>query len=212
MVRSPRLQAFELSARDRRHTRPLRPSSAFGQGCLLARRLVEAGITFVEVDMPGWDTHQNNFTTTRRLSGQADAGFAALIHDLRDRHRLDRTLVIWMGEFGRTPRINANTGRDHYPRAFSIALAGAGIRGGRVIGATSDGGNDVTQRPVARRRPVLHVLPRTRHRPAQGKRHADRPAHPHRRWRRTGARVVCVIRIVARCCTCRYCSCWRGCS
>ena len=84
----------------------------------------------------------------RRLSGQADAGFATLVKDLRDRGRLDRTLVIWMGEFGRTPRINANTGRDHFPRAFIVALAGGGIRGGRVIGATSDGGNDVTNRPV----------------------------------------------------------------
>ena len=113
-----------------------------------ARRLVEAGVTFVEVDLPGWDTHQNNFDATRRLSEQADAGLAALIQDLRERNRLDRTLVVWMGEFGRTPRINANNGRDHYPRAFSLALAGAGIRGGRVIGATSEGGNDVTQRPV----------------------------------------------------------------
>ncbi len=98
--------------------------------------------------MGGWDTHQDNFDRSRTLSAQVDAGFSNLVKDLRDRNRLDRTLIIWTGEFGRTPRINANTGRDHYPRAFSIALAGGGIRGGRVIGSTSDGGNDITNRPV----------------------------------------------------------------
>jgi len=147
MVRSPRMEAFDLS-RETNATRDRYGRTPFGQGCLLARRLVETGVTFVEVDMPGWDTHQENFTATRRLSEQADAGFAALIHDLRERNRLERTLVVWMGEFGRTPRINPNNGRDHYPRAFSVVLGGGGIHGGRVIGATSDGGNDVTQRPV----------------------------------------------------------------
>ena len=105
-------------------------------------------MTFVEVDLNGWDTHQDNFDRTRSLSNIADAGFAALVRDLRERNRLDRTLILWMGEFGRTPRINANTGRDHYPRAFSAALAGGGVRGGRVIGSTSDGGNDIANRPV----------------------------------------------------------------
>jgi hypothetical protein len=147
LVRSPRVQAFDL-AQETNAVRDRYGRTSFGQGCLLARRLVETGVTFVEVELNGWDTHQENFTATRRLSEQADTGFAALIRDLRERNRLERTLVIWMGEFGRTPRINPNNGRDHYPRAFSVALAGAGIRGGRVIGATSDGGNDVTQRPV----------------------------------------------------------------
>jgi hypothetical protein len=147
MVRSPRLEAFDLS-RETSATRDRYGRNAFGQGCLLARRLVETGVTFVEVGLGGWDTHQNNFDTCRRLSGQADAGFANLVRDLRERNRLDRTLIIWTGEFGRTPRINANNGRDHYPRAFSVALAGGGIRGGRVVGATSEGGNDVTLRPV----------------------------------------------------------------
>jgi hypothetical protein len=147
MVRSPRIEAFDLS-KETAATRDRYGRNPFGQGCLLARRLVETGVTFVEVDLNGWDTHQNNFETTTRLGGQADAGFASLVRDLRERDRLDRTLVIWLGEFGRTPRINANTGRDHYPRAFNVALAGGGIRGGRVIGATSAGGNEVTQRPV----------------------------------------------------------------
>ena len=147
MVRSPRLEAFDVS----RETAAVREGygrNPFGQGCLLARRLVETGVTFVEVDLNGWDTHRDNFDTCKRLSEQADKGFASLVRDLRERGRLDRTLVIWMGEFGRTPRINANTGRDHYPRAFSVALAGGGIRGGRVIGSTSAGGNDVANRPV----------------------------------------------------------------
>jgi uncharacterized protein (DUF1501 family) len=130
MVRSPRLRAFDISqetdaVRDRYGRNP------FGSGCLLARRLVEAGVTFIEVDSNGWDTHQDNFDRTRTLSGNVDRGFAALVTDLRERHLLDRTLVIWMGEFGRTPRINANNGRDHFPRAFSLALAGGGIRGGQ---------------------------------------------------------------------------------
>jgi len=155
MVRSPRLQAFDLSretaaTRDRygRGAGGFGGGGAFGQGCLLARRLVESGVTFVEVGMGGWDTHQNNFDSCRTLSAQSDAGFGNLVKDLRERNMLERTLVIWMGEFGRTPRINANNGRDHYPRAFSIAMAGAGIRGGRVLGSTSDGGNDITNRPV----------------------------------------------------------------
>lgn len=147
LVRSPRLKAFNLSE-ESAATRDRYGRTTFGQGCLLARRLVETGVTFVEVDLNGWDTHQNNFDATKRLGEQADAGLANLVKDLRERGRLDKTLVIWMGEFGRTPRINANNGRDHYPRAFSVALAGGGVKGGQVIGATSEGGNDVTRRPV----------------------------------------------------------------
>ncbi len=143
MVRSPRIEAFDL-ARETAATRDRYGRNGFGQGCLLARRLVEAGVTFVEVGLGGWDTHQNNFDSTTRLGTQADAGFANLVRDLRERGRLDRTLIIWTGEFGRTPRINANNGRDHYPAAFSIALAGGGVRGGRVHGATDAGGSSVT--------------------------------------------------------------------
>lgn len=147
MVRSPRLRAFNLSE-ETDAVRNRYGRTTFGQGCLLARRLVEAGVTFVEIDSSNWDTHQDNFTRTTSLSQQVDPGFGSLIQDLRERGRLDRTLVIWMGEFGRTPRINGNTGRDHYPRAFSVALAGAGVRGGQVIGGTNVSGTDVTGRRV----------------------------------------------------------------
>jgi uncharacterized protein (DUF1501 family) len=148
MVRSPRLRAFDVSE-ERDAVRNRYGRTPFGQGCLLARRLVEAGVTFVEVESNGWDTHQDNFNRTRSLSETVDPAFAALVSDLRQRGLLQRTLVIWMGEFGRTPRVNPNTGRDHFPRAFNMALAGGGVRGGRVIGATSATGTDVTERPVS---------------------------------------------------------------
>jgi hypothetical protein len=147
MVLSPRLKAFDV--RDEKEAvRDRYGRSPFGQGCLLARRLVEQGVTFVEVESNGWDTHQDNFTRVKSLSETVDPGFAALVTDLKERGMLERTLVIWMGEFGRTPRINPNTGRDHYPRAFNVALAGAGVRGGQVIGATSADATDVKERPV----------------------------------------------------------------
>ena len=120
----------------------------FGNGCLLARRLVETGVTFVEVSLGNWDTHADNQDRTRKLAEQCDQPFAQLIRDLGQRGMLDTTLVVWMGEFGRTPRINGRGGRDHYPRAFNVALAGGGIRGGQVIGSTNDGGTAVADRPV----------------------------------------------------------------
>lgn len=147
MVLSPRLQAFDLN-QEKDDVRERYGKNPFGQGCLLARRLVEAGVTFVEVEANGWDTHQDNFARTKALAETVDPAFAALVADLKERGRLDKTLVIWMGEFGRTPRINPNTGRDHFPRAFSVALAGGGIRGGKVVGSTSADGMEVKDRPV----------------------------------------------------------------
>jgi uncharacterized protein (DUF1501 family) len=147
MVLSPRIKAFDVN-QEKDALRDRYGRSPFGQGCLLARRLVESGVTFVEVSSGGWDTHQDNFTRVKTLSDQVDPAFAALISDLKERGMLDKTLVIWMGEFGRTPKINPRTGRDHYPRAFNVALAGGGIKGGQVIGATSSDGTTVTERPV----------------------------------------------------------------
>jgi len=120
----------------------------FGRGCLLARRLVEAGVPFVEARLNGWDTHADNFDRSVRLAAQVDQSFAQLIRDLRDRGRLDKTLIVWMGEFGRTPRINGRSGRDHFPAAFNVAIAGGGVRGGQVIGKTTDDGMAVADRPV----------------------------------------------------------------
>ncbi len=128
--------------------------SRFGQGCLLARRLVERGVPFVEValDSSGgasWDSHLNNFSTVKTMCETLDPAWATLLQDLRDRGMLESTLVVWMGEFGRTPKINPQQGRDHFPDAWSVALAGGSIAGGQVIGATTPDGMEVKDRPVS---------------------------------------------------------------
>ncbi len=125
----------------------------FGQGCLLARRLVESGVPFVEVALGGaggvgWDTHTDNFERVKQLSQTLDAGWSALLDDLKDRGLLDTTTIVWMGEFGRTPKINGSKGRDHYPYAWAAALAGGGISGGQALGKTSTDGTAVEERPV----------------------------------------------------------------
>jgi hypothetical protein len=147
MILSPKMEAFDV-ANESDKMRDAYGRTPFGAGCLLARRLVEAGVTFVEVNLEGWDTHDDNFTRVAQRNEMLDQPMAQLITDLKQRGMLDRTLVIWMGEFGRTPRINARAGRDHYPRAFNIALAGGGVRGGQVIGETDAGGVEVSERPV----------------------------------------------------------------
>jgi uncharacterized protein (DUF1501 family) len=122
--------------------------SRFGQGCLLARRLVERGVSFVEVTLDGWDTHQNNFESVKSLSETLDPAFACLLADLKDRGMLANTVVVWMGEFGRTPIINPNSGRDHFPVAWSTVLAGAGVKGGQAVGSSGKDGAAVAERPV----------------------------------------------------------------
>jgi hypothetical protein len=151
LMRDRGARAFDISG-ESQATRTAYGSGAFGEGCLLARRLVEAGVTFVEVTLGGWDTHQNNFNRVRQLSQQVDPAMSQLITDLRERGLLDTTLVIWMGEFGRTPRINnrgAQPGRDHYPRAWSSVMVGGGVRGGQVIGRTDAEAATVAERPVS---------------------------------------------------------------
>jgi hypothetical protein len=147
MIRSPRMETFDIG-REPENIRGAYGEGDFGAGCLLARRLVEAGVTFVEVALGGWDTHDDNFNRTRGLTARLDQPYAYLLEDLAQRGMLDKTLVIWMGEFGRTPRINPRSGRDHYPRAFSVALAGGGVQGGRTIGRTNEAGTEVADRPV----------------------------------------------------------------
>ncbi len=148
LVQSARTRAFRLDEEPQR-TRDAYGRSAFGQGCLMARRLVESGVTFVEVQSSGWDTHGNELPTLKKLIPPVDQATAALVADLKARGMLEKTLVVWMGEFGRMPHINLTAGRDHYPQAFNVALAGAGVRGGRVIGATDREGVEVAERPVS---------------------------------------------------------------
>jgi uncharacterized protein (DUF1501 family) len=148
LVLSPDVKAFDLGT-EPADLRARYGDTPFGRGCLLARRLVEAGVTFVEVTLNGWDTHDNNFERVKQLAGQTDPAFATLIADLKERGRLDKTLVVWTGEFGRTPRINPRTGRDHYPRAFNAAIAGGGVRGGQVIGSSTKDGLAIDKDPTS---------------------------------------------------------------
>ena len=147
LVLTPETSAFDISD-ESASLQDQYGDSGFGKGCLLARRLVERGVTFVEVRSGNWDTHQNNFEQCANNAGEVDPATAALITDLKDRGMLDNTLVVWMGEFGRTPKVNARTGRDHYPRAFNLAMAGGGIIGGQVYGSTTKDGSTIEDSPV----------------------------------------------------------------
>jgi hypothetical protein len=157
LMRSEAAKAFELDEEPAK-LRDAYGRNRFGQGCLMARRLVERDVPFVEVTLAGvdgnnnalgWDTHVDNFENVRRLSNVLDPAWATLIDDLKSRGLLDSTLIAWMGEFGRTPKINQSGGRDHYPQAWTTVLAGGGIRGGQVVGRTSSDGMEVQDRPVS---------------------------------------------------------------
>jgi hypothetical protein len=147
LMASPLTKAFDLST-EKAAVRERYGKDNFGQGCLMASRLVEAGVSVVEVRLGGWDTHENNWTRVPALLSQVDRGFANLVDDLKAKGLFDSTMIVWMGEFGRTPRPNARGGRDHYPRAWSLAMAGGGIVGGQVVGETDAGGEEVKDRPV----------------------------------------------------------------
>jgi hypothetical protein len=155
MMRSTAVKAFNLEE-EPKALRDRYGRNLFGQGCLLARRLVERSVPFVEVTLSsapgaqgiGWDTHLNNANAVKSLCGVLDPAWSTLLDDLADHGLLGSTLVVWMGEFGRTPRINGNNGRDHWAASWSTVLAGGGIRGGQVIGKTSADGTEVTERPV----------------------------------------------------------------
>ena len=148
MMNSSYTRAFNLDE-EPPAVRELYGKSSFGSGCLMARRLVQAGVTFVEVGLGGWDNHDDIFRILReqRLP-ELDKGMGALVGDLERLGLLDDTLVVWMGEFGRTPRINQDGGRDHWPRSWSVVLGGAGLKGGQVIGATDADGVEVVDRQV----------------------------------------------------------------
>ncbi|MEO1998767.1 MAG: DUF1501 domain-containing protein, partial [Planctomycetaceae bacterium] len=150
-------QAFDLSE-EPAATRKRYGSRQVGQCCLLARRLIERGVPFVTVNQRGWDTHNALYTRLKEgytgakhpvgLIPTLDLALTALIEDLEDRRLLDETLIVVMGEFGRTPKLNTLGGRDHWPRVFSALLAGAGIAGGQVIGASDAVGESPLDRPV----------------------------------------------------------------
>jgi len=128
--------------------RELYGDSAFGRRCLLARRLIEEGVPFVEVGQSSYDSHADNFVWHRSLLPPMEHAWVGLMTDLEQRGLLDNTLIVWMGEIGRTPRINNRSGRDHYVRSWSTALAGCGVKGGLVYGASDEDGVDVKDNPV----------------------------------------------------------------
>jgi hypothetical protein len=148
LMGSKELEAFNIY-RESEKVRLSYGDNPFGQGCLLARRLVENNVRFVEVTLGGWDTHQSNFIRVPERTEILDQALGTLIGDLSQRGLLEKTIVVLCSEFGRTPTINQNAGRDHYPKAFSTLLAGGGIRGGQVYGSTDAKGAEVETDHVA---------------------------------------------------------------
>src|SRR3954452_6773028 len=150
IVTSPKVQAaFDISKEDAK-TRDSYGRTTWGQNTLLARRLIESGVRFVTVNVGGWDTHANNFESLKNQKlPQFDQAFAGLIEDLDQRGQLDNTLVMSWGEFGRTPRINKDAGRDHWPNVFSVAMAGGGLKRGFVLGESDARAEFPKERPVS---------------------------------------------------------------
>jgi hypothetical protein len=140
--------AFELGDEWEKY-RDLYGDSAFGRRCLLARRLIEKGVSFVEVGQSSYDSHADNFDWHRGLVPPMEHAWAGLITDLKERGLFDSTLIIWAGEIGRTPGINNRAGRDHYVRCWTTALAGCGIKGGLVYGESDEDGVEVKDHPVS---------------------------------------------------------------
>ncbi len=151
MILGDGAKVFDLS-QEKPEVRDRYGRTKFGQSCLAARRLVEHGVPFVTINSPGWDTHKENFQAMRRLLPDLDKGMSALLQDLSDRGLLDRTIVWWGGEFGRTPKVQWeepwNGGRGHWGQCFSAVVAGGGFKGGQVVGASDDKGEQVARRPV----------------------------------------------------------------
>lgn len=148
LMKSDDLAAFDLD-QETQQVRNGYGTERFGQGCLLARRLVEHGVRFVEVTFNGWDTHQDNFDRVPDLCQTLDQAYSALLQDLQAKGLLKRTLVVLATEFGRSPKINERDGRDHHPGVFSCTLAGGGIKGGQTYGSSDDRGHSPADKPVA---------------------------------------------------------------
>ncbi len=148
LLTSKQMTAFRVDTEPQK-ARMRYGNTNFGRSCLMARRLVETGVPFVEVNFGGWDLHQNCFTGLEQKLPEVDQAMSALVEDLAASGLLADTVVLWMGEFGRTPRINGDAGRDHWARSWSVVAGGGGIAGGKVIGATSADGTEVTTEPYS---------------------------------------------------------------
>lgn len=149
VLTSEQMNAFKVAG-EPENTKERYGNNNFGKGCLMARRLVESGVPFIEVNLGGWDNHQNIFPTLKdNKLPMLDQGMSALIEDLELRGLLKDTAIIWMGEFSRTPRINGNSGRDHWARSWSIVVGGAGMQGGIAVGETSEDGTRVESEPYS---------------------------------------------------------------
>lgn len=147
LMRSTDLQAFDITSEPPSMTE-LYGDTSFGQGCLLARRLIEHGVRYVEVSRGGWDTHSDNFNRVQANCEDMDRAVGGLLHDLERRGMLSDVLVVLTSEFGRTPIINGGNGRDHWPNAFSAMFVGAGIKGGSVYGRSDERAMRVAENPV----------------------------------------------------------------
>lgn len=149
LMSSQQMEAFKVD-QEPEQVKKRYGENGFGRGCLMARRLVEVGVPFIEVDLGGWDNHNAiHDTLTNQLLPTLDQAMSALVEDLDQRDRLKDTVVLWMGEFGRTPVINADAGRDHWARCWSVVVGGGGIKGGLAVGETDAEGRQVTSEPYA---------------------------------------------------------------
>lgn len=158
LMTSQQMEAFKVS-KESEAVRERYGNTGFGKGCLMARRLAEVGVPFIEVDLGGWDTHSGNFTALQNTKlPELDKAMSALVEDLEKSGRLQDTAIIWMGEFGRTPRINGNAGRDHWARSWSVVVGGAGMKGGIAVGATSADGTQVETEPYSSQDLMASVL------------------------------------------------------
>jgi len=147
LMKSEDLKAFDISL-ESAETKAAYGATNFGMGCLLARRLVESGVRFVEVTIGGWDTHNDNFEELEEKLPPVDKAVAALLDDLKKKGLLDSVVVAQASDFGRTPKINERDGRDHYPKVFTTMLAGGGVKGGQVYGESDAKGAAVKDKPV----------------------------------------------------------------
>ena len=158
LMTSKQMEAFKVM-KEPKDVQEKYGTTGFGRGCLLARRLVEAGVPFVEVDLGGWDMHADIFPTLAdRKLPELDKAMGALVSDLADRGMLDDTAIIWMGEFSRTPNINGGGGRDHWARSWSMVVGGAGFKRGVVVGETSSDGKEVVTEPYSSQDVMASVL------------------------------------------------------